>query len=208
MRNNKMPEYDIKPIPTEYKGRRYRSRLEARWAAFFAMLEWPFEYEPYDLGEWSPDFLLKGSEVNVLVEVKPTEEYFECAKYFQAFIKHNFEGFILLLTSKGPWRFRDYDGDDNIGIGHYLYDCDIKFCETARLIEGCCMEIDLVMPPGIKTIFGKSDIVQQIDDSFGEGYFYVDFDNNNMCPMQCLDMWVKAANEVQYMKPKEARGRR
>ena len=68
--------YTIAAIPTVYRGRQYRSRLEARWAAFFDQLKWSHEYEPYDLGVWSPDFMLVspyGGEV--LVEVKPITEF-------------------------------------------------------------------------------------------------------------------------------------
>ena len=67
-------DYTIAAIPTLYRGRQYRSRLEARWAAFFDELGWTFEYEPFDLGKWSPDFMLVG-QYNVLVEVKPITEY-------------------------------------------------------------------------------------------------------------------------------------
>jgi hypothetical protein len=64
--------YSIPGIPTIYRGRRYRSRLEARWAAFFDRLGLAHEYEPFDLGRWSPDFMLPSSCVGfVLVEVKP-----------------------------------------------------------------------------------------------------------------------------------------
>ena len=62
--------YDIKAIPTVYGTRQFRSRLEAKWASFFDLAGWSFEYEPFDLGEWSPDFLLRGN-TDVLVEVKP-----------------------------------------------------------------------------------------------------------------------------------------
>jgi hypothetical protein len=61
---------DIKAIPTLYKGVQYRSRLEAKWAAFFDLLGWRFQYEPFDLEGWIPDFLILGHE-SVLVEVKP-----------------------------------------------------------------------------------------------------------------------------------------
>jgi len=52
---------NIKPIETIYKGYRFRSRLEARWAVFFDALgiEWKYENEGYDLGElgyYLPDF--------------------------------------------------------------------------------------------------------------------------------------------------------
>jgi hypothetical protein len=51
----------IKPIETHYKGYRFRSRLEARWAVFFDALGLRWEYEPegYDLGSvgwYLPDF--------------------------------------------------------------------------------------------------------------------------------------------------------
>lgn len=65
-------EYTIAAIPTVYRGRQYRSRLEAKWAAFFDLVGWQHEYEPFDLGEWSPDFLLP--ELNALIEVKPITE--------------------------------------------------------------------------------------------------------------------------------------
>ena len=68
-------EYMIAAIPTEYCGRQYRSRLEARWAAFFDLLDWSHEYEPFDLGSWSPDFLLTGWHGSLLVEVKPITEF-------------------------------------------------------------------------------------------------------------------------------------
>ena len=64
--------YDIKAHPTVYGGRQYRSRLEAKWAAFFDRLGWQYEYEPIDFGSWSPDFVLLGDNGRqVYVEVKP-----------------------------------------------------------------------------------------------------------------------------------------
>lgn len=60
----------MKGIVTMYRGRRFRSRLEARWAVMFDLLEWRYEYEPYDLKGWIPDFALFGVE-EILVEVKP-----------------------------------------------------------------------------------------------------------------------------------------
>ncbi|HEF5705400.1 hypothetical protein [Bacillus cereus group sp. BfR-BA-01423] len=57
---------NIKPIETIYKGYRFRSRLEARWAVFFDALgiEWKYENEGYDLGEYGwylPDFEIRGN---------------------------------------------------------------------------------------------------------------------------------------------------
>lgn len=57
-------------IPTKYAGVQFRSRIEARWAAFFDLMAWPWEYEPIDLAGYIPDFLLMFKEP-LLVEVKP-----------------------------------------------------------------------------------------------------------------------------------------
>ena len=71
--------YTVKAHPTMYNGVQYRSRLEARWAAFFDLIGWQHEYEPIDLPGWSPDFRVvfpcghsecSGSH-SLLVEVKP-----------------------------------------------------------------------------------------------------------------------------------------
>lgn len=69
----------MKPIETEYKGYRFRSRLEARWARFFdaCHVDWEYEPEGYDLGDglyYLPDFLLHGVDGrdggDLYVEVK------------------------------------------------------------------------------------------------------------------------------------------
>jgi hypothetical protein len=53
----------LKAIETPYRGYRFRSRLEARWAVFFDALSVPWEYEKegFDLGDgvlYLPDFWL------------------------------------------------------------------------------------------------------------------------------------------------------
>lgn len=78
----------LKPIETEYKGYRMRSRLEARWGVFFDTLDikWEYEKEGYDLdGIWYlPDFWLP--EQKCWVEIKgqePTSEELQKAKQLQ-----------------------------------------------------------------------------------------------------------------------------
>jgi hypothetical protein len=63
----------IKAIPTTYAGTNFRSRLEARWAAYFDELRIPWEYEPFDLEGWAPDFAITVLSEQVLVEIKPTK---------------------------------------------------------------------------------------------------------------------------------------
>ena len=91
-------EYRIKAHPTMYNGVQYRSRLEARWAAFFDLIGWQHEYEPIDLPGWSPDFRVVfpcgHSECNgshsLLVEVKPFFELKQfkghpCMRYLEGY---------------------------------------------------------------------------------------------------------------------------
>jgi len=63
----------LKAIQTSYKGYRFRSRLEARWAVYFDMIgwNWLYEHEGFDLGEgdlYLPDFFLP--ECGLYVEIK------------------------------------------------------------------------------------------------------------------------------------------
>jgi hypothetical protein len=58
-------------IPTKYDGVVFRSRLEARWAAFFDRVQWPWEYEALELRGYLPDFILRFPHAPILAEVKP-----------------------------------------------------------------------------------------------------------------------------------------
>ena len=79
----------IPAIPTMYAGTQFRSRLEAKWAAFFDLIGWPWEYEPLDLDGYIPDFVV-GFSTPLLVEVKP------------------------LLGDPNNWNARDEQGRDAI----------------------------------------------------------------------------------------------
>lgn len=57
-------------IPTEYAGVQFRSRLEAKWAAFFDLVGWSWTYEPFDAPGYIPDFLIAGDR-SFLIEVGP-----------------------------------------------------------------------------------------------------------------------------------------
>lgn len=71
----------MKAIETEYKGYRFRSRLEARWAVFFDKLGLKWEYEPEGLelptGEWYlPDFYIELWECYIEIKPRIPWEYF------------------------------------------------------------------------------------------------------------------------------------
>ncbi len=64
----------MKAIETKYKGYRFRSRLEARWAVFFDEIGVKWEYEPagFDtrIGPYLPDFYLPIVGGGTWVEIK------------------------------------------------------------------------------------------------------------------------------------------
>lgn len=63
----------MKSLPSTYRGVLFRSRLEARWAAYFdhQCIRWVYEPEGFDTGNgnYLPDFLLP--DLKTYVEVKP-----------------------------------------------------------------------------------------------------------------------------------------
>ena len=67
----------IRAIETEYKGYRFRSRLEARWAVCFDELDipWRYELEGFELGRYRylPDFYLPEMALWVEIKGKPPE---------------------------------------------------------------------------------------------------------------------------------------
>lgn len=115
------PIGNIRAIETRYKGYRFRSRLEARWAVFFdhIQLPWTYELEGYDLGEhgwYLPDFFLPTLGGGTWVEVKPegTTTQHPDAKKWQSVAAGTGHNLLLadgcpalksyLLFHDGEWR--------------------------------------------------------------------------------------------------------
>ena len=93
----------INPIETLYKGIRFRSRLEARWAVFLDALNFKFVYEPdgYDLdGTWYlPDFWVP--DWKAFLEIKPeqpTQEQMDKCQHLSTVTGHS-----VLLIAGQPW---------------------------------------------------------------------------------------------------------
>jgi hypothetical protein len=87
----------MKAIETQYKGYRFRSRLEARWAVFFDALgvKWTYEHEGFELPNgtrYLPDFYLP--DFDEYVEIKGGDvEMPETPKVYMAGkMKHPFRG--------------------------------------------------------------------------------------------------------------------
>ena len=117
----------IKAIETVYKGYRFRSRLEARWAVFFDALgvKWEYEKEGFDLGEagwYLPDFWLPG--LNLWFEIKPfdSEPNPEWLDLITKFRDCGVGAICLFGNPDGLGALRCWDLTDSSGGN---YDCDI-----------------------------------------------------------------------------------
>jgi len=91
----------VTAIRTLYRGVMFRSRTEARWAAFFDELGWPWEYEPHDLVYYVPDFVLKldASPSGVLCEVKGCNSLEELRAHTAKMGDSGWEGDALIVGS-------------------------------------------------------------------------------------------------------------
>jgi hypothetical protein len=141
----------ISAIPTTYKGIKFRSRLEARWAVFFETVKTPWSYEPEGFhlpsgpygepnpwtGEvttldrdWNylPDFWLP--EVDAWFEVKgedPALNYWTMLDAFQISTKKK----VVIAIGNIPdvpdyYSESGYWGEHE--VLHVLGDCQYEFC--------------------------------------------------------------------------------
>jgi hypothetical protein len=97
-------EYTIKAHPTTYRDVRFRSRLEATWAAYFDLAGVAWEYEPFDLEGWTPDLLLRVGAVELLAEIKPVLDPSASSAEYAKAIKFNRLHWVALL-GRAPLAF-------------------------------------------------------------------------------------------------------
>lgn len=127
----------IKAIETVYKGLRFRSRLEARWAVFFDTADIRYEYEPegFELPDgtrYLPDFYLP--EYDWYVEVKPPRNGAgEDLKRASRFIGEKIK--VLLLLGNIPPK-------KDIELWHY-YALYFNALRNEVLAERCCFDVGL-----------------------------------------------------------------
>jgi len=101
----------VQAMETHYKGFRFRSRLEARWAMFFDMtgVKWTFEPQPVTVfGEpYLPDFQIKIAGPTYFHEVKSAHEWdrIQPAKVYLAgkIGEHDWRGQLFTKEQGEPW---------------------------------------------------------------------------------------------------------
>lgn len=114
----------LKAIETRYKGYRFRSRLEARWACFFDAcgVQWEYEKEGFELegvGRYLPDFWVslpkQSGKKGVWIEIKPeTPTVDETRKMLR--LAHADNEWLGLIVAGTP-------GEELI----WLFDCEGNF---------------------------------------------------------------------------------
>lgn len=131
-------------IPTEYRGIRFRSRLEAQWAAFFDLMCWRWHYEPIDLNGYIPDFIVDGTEP-ILFEVKPIITVEEFANHYPKIVKSGWVGpYVILgafLFTRGQMEeYTEPEWADGVVLGSGLAESKRFHDEQYRNKDGTFLE--------------------------------------------------------------------
>lgn len=177
-------------IPTVYGGVRFRSRLEARWAAFFDLLEWRWEYEPLDLEGYIPDFMLTGVwEDPFLVEVKPIVRLFGNESEFDAHLRH---------FADSGWR------SSAIVVGAALFQLppDALACGACDVYIGRMLSPARAQYTGAGLYRDDIDLVHRTDEwhlRHDDRDYLGEPDQNTVSA--AVSLWREAGNRVQWRKP-------
>lgn len=173
--------YRFKAIPTKYNGVQYRSRLEARWAAFFDIIKWKHIYEPFDLDKWSPDFkLVTENGQKFLVEVKPQELVNISLRLKIGEASNYSDGILIVNDSPFIYPYPNCIGLTSLfgKTKNHKEEDDFEFCTSVIMNlhnEGL----------GIFNLCSYDDEVHSNFDTATEF---------------CLPMWIEAGNQVKFLK--------
>lgn len=178
-------KYDITAKPTRYNDRLFRSRLEARYAAFFDLLKINWEYEPFDLKGWSPDFLLRLNGCELLVEVKPkpminTDVY---TKMYNA--TENTDYKLLLLS------------DVCVDLDFQSFEGKMPLIES----EGFTFSIDDKTYPEFSMSFLCEDKSGNINILEWDSFKLRPKEWSELSCKRLSTLWSEAANKVMFLKP-------
>jgi hypothetical protein len=165
----------IKAITTHYKGYKFRSRLEARWAVYFDSLgiKWEYELEGFEFKDgtkYLPDFWLP--EIKMFAEVKAIElnekEKYKC----EILAKESGHGVFMLIGVPERKAYYAIYCDVDV-IGEPMKDSS---GETGYMCQG-----DFVEYPGeeLKYSFYNNNFALSNYHNYpsNEGRFYSAFDD-------------------------------
>jgi len=157
----------MKVIETVYKGCKFRSRLEARWAMVFDVLgiEWMYEKEAFDLDvcAYLPDFFLP--KFKAWIEVKSPENLSTDDNWMKARKLHSFTGQSVWVVGQLENDGRKlFVGDDWQGLcGQNAFGDDPDACIYPDLFQECrrCEAITLQFPPCASTSYCLTDCTSE-----------------------------------------------
>ena len=110
-------------IPTiGARGLQFRSRLEAQWSYVFTELNWNWEYEPYDLNGYIPDFIVvfpNGNEL--LIEVKSIMNVWdnekECKAYIDKILNSGWKKMFMIVGANVGLGEHSENGNGGVSLG-------------------------------------------------------------------------------------------
>lgn len=199
VKNLNSMDYNYKAKPTLYNGITFRSILEARWAAFFDLVGWKYQYEPFEIGGRLPDFILycSGSGYNfkqVIAEVKP--EAFCNDEFYKSLCK-SYKGYpaMILVLNENPFSVME---ERTVKLGNEvdMYS-DVSAAETLHIDPMCMKCVNdfssyYMMWDGVMegTVQRKDFIIVSSENSR--------YSEKEMDYRELLALWKEAGNRVQF----------
>lgn len=193
-------------IPTNGpRGIRFRSRLEAQWAYFFDFVGWNWEYEPFDLRGYIPDFILKFAKVEILVEIKGTLDKADLNNYVKKIEDSGWVGDYMICGAciwKGDW-----PGESGVlGLlgyfgGHDDPYQDNLFTSSPLLVSKSSCECCEYYIRGIQNfnITGRSDwSPYNVSCNSGDGMNGWDYHDGILTYTEVNQVFVQAKNKAQW----------
>lgn len=175
----------ITPIETIYKGRRFRSRLEARWAIFFDAIDigWEYETEGFQISntKYLTDFKLLSfgsTRVDLFVEIKPRKPSIdEIKKCYEVSVGTNTD-MLLICGTPGLPEFSEIGENWNLKTGYIALHFPAKTTLKGEKVntpfdlwaETCRFDLFQTGPDGFSLdVWPIYFIIEKIDD---ENYSY------------------------------------
>lgn len=184
----------MKAIETFYNGILFRSRLESTWASFFDELGWKWQYEPYDLDGWIPDFIIIGDKRSTLVEVKPfsqKEEWYPVIEKCLSAQKNCEDEKELLLLGISPFLYECYYYGPVLGLMNertwFDGDCEISL----KSFEPCVFNK--------YDVYGFFNSIHSYEDRV-TGLYEGDHFLNPPTESEMIQLWNKSKNINQWNK--------
>ncbi len=217
----------IKAIETVYKGHRFRSRTEARWAVFFDTLglQWHYETEGYELGiskTWYlPDFYMPTWDK--YVEVKPLKQpNVEEMKKAALLVQHSGKPVLILIGQPWPGDYRTllispdndpatvapfsaaiipYELTGQLGYAPHSGRAYLHYKDATLPLPLLCLELDLVVDSESLMMIMNAENSDYFSEDIVKGVHIIDGSMNSV--KQVLEMDTNLSRA--YIAARQAR---